>query len=321
MASLQAAAGGFADDPTTIIIAAQHAVDRPATAAAVDKLDRLLRADSDVASVSAAVPASNGRFLRINVVSRLDPASQQAQAFGSDLREDLIPAAHFPLSDLVLAGGGAAYAVDFVSRTLGSFPWLILAVVGLTYLLLVRAFRSLFLPLKAIVLNLLTVSAASGLMIAAFQWGWGSWAGLVHVHEIESWIPVFMFTLLFGLSMDYEVFLVSRMREAWDVYEDEPRRRRSRHREHRPHHQRGRADHGRDVQRADVRLDPDDAATRLRARDRDHDRHHARAGTAAPLDDGVGRPLELVPPALGGSQPPAAPVSVSRDQTRARLRH
>ena len=217
MAQVQAASGGYSDDPTTIIVAAEHTVDRPATAAAVGKLDRLLRADSQVASVSAAVPAADGRYLRINVVSRLDPSSPQGQAFGSDLRKDLIPAAHFPLSDLVIAGGGAAYAADFVSRTLGSFPWLILAVIGLTYLLLVRAFRSLLLPLKAIVLNMLTVSAASGLMIATFQWGWGSWAGLIHVPEIESWIPVFMFTLLFGLSMDYEVFLVSRMREAWDA--------------------------------------------------------------------------------------------------------
>jgi RND superfamily putative drug exporter len=116
----------------------------------------------------------------------------------------------------VLAGGGAAYAADFISRTLGSFPYLILGVLALTYLLLVRAFRSLLLPLKAIVLNLFTVSAATGLMIAVFQWGWGSGIGLVRVPQIEGWIPVFMFTLLFGLSMDYEVFLVSSMREAWD---------------------------------------------------------------------------------------------------------
>ena len=87
---------------------------------------------------------------------------------------------------------------------------------ALTYLLLVRAFRSLLLPLKALVMNLLTVAAASGLMIAVFQWGWGTWAGFLKVPQIEGWIPVFMFTLLFGLSMDYEVFLITRMREAWD---------------------------------------------------------------------------------------------------------
>ena len=132
------------------------------------------------------------------------------------MRARLIPAAHFPASVNVIAGGGAASATDFVSRTLGSFPWLILGVLGLTYLLLVRAFRSLLLPLKALVMNLLTVAAASGLMIAVFQWGWGTWAGFLKVPQIEGWIPVFMFTLLFGLSMDYEVFLITRMREAWD---------------------------------------------------------------------------------------------------------
>ena len=128
----------------------------------------------------------------------------------------MIPAAHFPASVHVFAGGGAASAADFVSRTLGSFPWLILGVLALTYLLLVRAFRSLLLPLKAIAMNMLTVAAASGLMIVVFQWGWGSWAGFLKVPQIEGWIPVFMFTLLFGLSMDYEVFLITRMREAWD---------------------------------------------------------------------------------------------------------
>ena len=217
MAQLQAASDGYSNDPTTILVGTNRTVDRSATDAAIGRLDRLLRADPQVAGVSAPVPSADSRYLRIDVVSRHDPASPQGQRFGSQLRAQLIPAARFPARDVVLAGGGAAYADDFVSRTLTSFPWLILGVVGLTYLLLVRAFRSLLLPLKAIVLNMLTVSAASGLMIACFQWGWGSWAGLIRVTQIESWIPVFMFTLLFGLSMDYEVFLVSRMREAWDA--------------------------------------------------------------------------------------------------------
>ena len=175
---------------------------------------------------------------------------------------------------------------------------------ALTYLLLVRAFRSLLLPLKAIVLNLFTVSAASGLMIAVFQWGWGSRFGLVRVPEIEGWIPVFMFTLLFGLSMDYEVFLVTRMREAWD---------KTRSNAGAVAHglaNTGRIvtaaglDHGRDVQRPDHRLDPDDAAARLRARRRDHDRHHARPRPAPAVDDGARRPLELVP--AGVDRPSAA---------------
>jgi putative drug exporter of the RND superfamily len=87
-----------------------------------------------------------------------------------------------------------------------------------TYLVLVRAFRSLLLPLKAVLLNLLTVAATYGVLVVIFQEGVG--AGALGVHrsaEIEGWIPVFLFAALFGLSMDYEVFLVSRMREEWDA--------------------------------------------------------------------------------------------------------
>ena len=203
-------------DPTTVIVDSHHEHGVAPVAAAVHRLVRLLRSDREVVTVSPALAAGNGRYLRIDIVGRHDPASPQAQAFAGRLRTELIPASGFPRSVQVIAGGGGASAADFVSRTLGSFPWLILGVLALTYLLLVRAFRSLLLPLKAIVLNMLTVAAASGLMIAVFQWGWGSWAGFPQVSQIEGWIPVFMFTLLFGLSMDYEVFLVTRMREAWD---------------------------------------------------------------------------------------------------------
>ncbi len=210
--ALQNAGSSFSSDPTTILVH-QPTAGPGRTTVALAMLERLLRRNPAVASVSSS--RSNG-YDRLEVTGRSDPASPQAQTFADELRHTLIPSAHFPRSALVLAGGGAAYAADFVSRTLGSFPWLILGVLGLTYLVLVRAFRSLFLPLKAIALNLLTVAAASGLMIAVFEWGWGSWAGLLPVGQIEGWIPVFMFTLLFGLSMDYEVFLVSRMREAWD---------------------------------------------------------------------------------------------------------
>ena len=92
-----------------------------------------------------------------------------------------------------------------------------LAVLLLTYLLLLRAFRSLVLPLKAIVLNLLSIGAAYGLLVAFFKLGFGEPLGMTQFDQIEGWIPVFLFAMLFGLSMDYEVFLVSRMREEWDA--------------------------------------------------------------------------------------------------------
>jgi RND superfamily putative drug exporter len=213
---LQGGRGADSLDPTTIVVDSHRPGGAAAGRHALAELRLLLRSDPEVASVTRPSTDPAHRYLRIDVVGRDDPASERAQAFAGRLRETLIPAAGFPRSVRVIAGGGAAYSADFVSRTLGSFPWLVLGVLGLTYLLLVRAFRSLLLPLKAIALNLLTVGAASGLMIAVFQWGWGRWAGLLPVSQIEGWIPVFMFTLLFGLSMDYEVFLVTRMREAWD---------------------------------------------------------------------------------------------------------
>jgi RND superfamily putative drug exporter len=86
-----------------------------------------------------------------------------------------------------------------------------------SYILLVRAFRSLLLPLKAVFLNVLSVSAAYGILVMVFQFGWGEWAGLQTTDQIEAWIPIFLFAMLFGLSMDYEVFLVTRMRELYDA--------------------------------------------------------------------------------------------------------
>jgi RND superfamily putative drug exporter len=90
-------------------------------------------------------------------------------------------------------------------------------VLALTFVLLLRAFRSLILPLKAIVLNLLSIGAAYGFLVLFFKWGAGDAIGLQSYDQIEGWIPVFLFAMLFGLSMDYEVFLVSRMREEWDA--------------------------------------------------------------------------------------------------------
>ena len=114
--------------------------------------------------------------------------------------------------------------MDFLHQSYASFPWLVLAVLVLTYLLLLRAFRSVVLPLKAVLLNLLSVGAAYGMLVVVFRWGVGdSVAGLYTFPQIEGWIPIFLFAMLFGLSMDYEVFLVTRMRETWDEEHDNVR--------------------------------------------------------------------------------------------------
>ena len=116
--------------------------------------------------------------------------------------------------------GAPAFGVDFIDKAYGAFPWLVLAVLVISYLILLRAFRSVVLPAKAVVRNLLSVGATYGVLVLAFQHGWGEPFGLQQSDQIDGWIPIFLFAMLFGLSMDYEVFLLSRVREEWDRSHD-----------------------------------------------------------------------------------------------------
>jgi RND superfamily putative drug exporter len=187
----------------------------------IERLMSQLRGDAEVSDVVAGQSAdSTGRYLHIQAIGKHDYGMPESQSFVRRLRDVIVPASSFPPGVEVLAGGGPAGGVDFLDMTYGAFPWLILAVLLLTYVLLVRAFRSLLLPLKAIIMNLLSIGAAYGLLVLAFKVGWGEPFGLQQFDQIEGWIPVFLFTMLFGLSMDYEVFLVSRMREEWDERKD-----------------------------------------------------------------------------------------------------
>jgi putative drug exporter of the RND superfamily len=166
----------------------------------------------------------SARYAQIVVAGKHEYGEEPAQSFVHRLRDDIIPAAHWPAGVRVLAGGGPPQGVDFIDRSYAVFPWLVLAVLVLTYLLLLRAFRSIVLPLKAVLLNLLSVGASYGALVVVFKWGLGKhlW-GLYQFPQVEAWIPIFLFAMLFGLSMDYEVFLVTRMREAWDETRDNAR--------------------------------------------------------------------------------------------------
>jgi RND superfamily putative drug exporter len=163
----------------------------------------------------------SGRYEQIVVAGHHEYGTEPAQSFVTRLRNDLIPAARFPGGTRVLAGGGPPQGVDFLHRAYEYFPWLVIAVLLLTYLLLMRAFRSVLLPLKAVILNLLSVAASYGMLVVMFKWGFGKDVfGLYQFGQVEGWIPIFLFAMLFGLSMDYEVFLVTRMREEWDHRQD-----------------------------------------------------------------------------------------------------
>ena len=208
--------------PTTIVVdtGKSGGVRSPGVQEAVQRLVAGLRADREVASVAVGNGSRfvdrTSRYLRLDVVGKSEYGSPPALDFVHRLRDDIVPAAGFPLSANVYAGGGPPSGVDFLAKTYGAFPWLVLAVLVLTYILLLRAFRSVVLPLKAIVLNLLSIGASYGLLVIFFKWGAADSIGLISFDQIEGWIPVFVFAMVFGLSMDYEVFLVSRMREEWD---------------------------------------------------------------------------------------------------------
>ena len=136
------------------------------------------------------------------------------------IRDRYIPEAGFGTARVYLTGA-PAFGVDFLSKAYGALPWLVLAVLVLSYLLLLRAFRSIVLPVKAVLMNLLSVAASYGVLVLFFQHGVGhDLLGLKPSPQIEGWIPIFLFAVLFGLSMDYEVFLLSRMREEWDKTHD-----------------------------------------------------------------------------------------------------
>jgi RND superfamily putative drug exporter len=142
----------------------------------------------------------------------LNPSTSKARHVVDDVRStahDAAPGVH--------VGGPMAQNQDFIDAVYGAFPLLIALIAVVTFLLLARAFRSLLLPLKAVVLNIISVAAAWGVMTLVWQKGHGSqiW-GIAPTGSISAWIPLIVFAFLFGLSMDYEVFILSRMREEYD---------------------------------------------------------------------------------------------------------
>jgi uncharacterized membrane protein YdfJ with MMPL/SSD domain len=206
----------------------------PAVRAAEARLVAALRRDREVVDQTVVAPVlgpaararqanlldKTGRIVQIRAAGRTDAGTQAAIDLVDRIRSRHVPAARFPAGSDVLLTGAPAFGVDFVDKAYGAFPWLVLAVLVVSYLLLTRAFRSVVLPAKAVIMNLLSVSAAYGVLVLAFQHGWGEPFGLERSAQIDGWIPIFLFAVLFGLSMDYEVFLLSRMREEWDRRHD-----------------------------------------------------------------------------------------------------
>jgi RND superfamily putative drug exporter len=169
----------------------------------------------------AAAPAEWRRDDKalVEAFPNVDSASDASSKTISRLQHDVLPAIANDTSGtrLTLAGVSPEDR-DFVHAVYGKFPYVLAFVILLTFVLLMRAFRSILLPLKAVVLNLISLGAAYGIIVFIFQWGHGSDAiwGVPGTNAIISWIPLMIFAFLYGLSMDYEVFMITRMREEYD---------------------------------------------------------------------------------------------------------
>jgi RND superfamily putative drug exporter len=183
--------------------------------APVEQLRGAINATADVAAVAPAKLNPTGEVATISVYPRSSPQAYATTQLVERLRAKVIPPLAKSTGMTVYVGGVTAGAVDFATTLGHKLPLFIGVVVLLSALLLLVVFRSLVIPLQAAVMNLLSIGASLGVIVAIFQWGWlGSLMG-VQKGPIESFIPVMLFAIVFGLSMDYEVFLVSRIHERW----------------------------------------------------------------------------------------------------------
>ncbi|MFH8222828.1 MMPL family transporter [Streptomyces sp. NPDC018057] len=204
--------GPGVNGPLTLVTRVDGAADR----LALDNLGTTLRATDGVAAVTPVTYNTGGTTATLNVVPDSAPQSQRTSDLVDRLREKVLPRAETGTSLDVHVGGVTAGYDDFAGVIVGRLPLFVGVVVGLGCVLLLLAFRSVGIPLKAAVMNVAAVAASFGVVVTIFQWGWGSeFLGLGRAGPIEPFLPVIMVSVLFGLSMDYQVFLVSRMYEEW----------------------------------------------------------------------------------------------------------
>ncbi len=190
---------------------------------AVERLRSAIASTPGVVSVAPATLNPTGEVATLTVYPSFSPQAYATTQLVSRLREYVIPPVAARTGMTVYVGGVTAGGVDFAAVLTDKLPLFIGVVVALSALLLMIVFRSLVIPLQAAVMNLLGISASLGVIVAIFQWGW--LGGLLGIHQapIDSFIPVLLFAIVFGLSMDYEVFLISRMHERWTHTRDHPR--------------------------------------------------------------------------------------------------
>jgi RND superfamily putative drug exporter len=185
-----------------------------------ESLDELLARLPDVPGVAAVSPAlasEDGGAAVIQVIPTTSPQSDRTEDLIHRLRDDVIPSATQGSDATVLVGGFTAAGVDISEYLAERLPLFVGGVLLLSFLLLLIVFRSVLVPVKAVIMNLLSIAAAYGVVVAVFQWGWFAGPlGIQSTGPIEPFVPMMLFAIVFGLSMDYEVFLLSRIREEYD---------------------------------------------------------------------------------------------------------
>jgi RND superfamily putative drug exporter len=191
--------------------------DQPATKAAIDELTKRLLAIEGLSEPVETRTSQDGTVALISFVMAGTQNDQANREIVSEVRGDVVPAVFGALPDVgAYVTGDAAFTLDVVGFYEAGMPQVFLFVLGLSFLLLLVAFHSIVIPIKAIILNLLSTGAAYGLMVLVFQDGHGASIIDAKPGVIEAFIPVFIFTILFGLSMDYHVFILTRIKEARD---------------------------------------------------------------------------------------------------------
>lgn len=212
--------------PTEIVITASD-VNAPAVKSGLDKLQTAMAADTKGAdgkprfSSPQVTVGPNNDVALLSVAVAGDPSSEESLGAIKDLRSSMAPAAFDGSGATVYVGGLSAGNQDFFELVDKYEPIVFGFVLALSFVLLTMVFRSIVVPLKAVIMNLLSVGATYGLLVLVFQEGVG--ADLLHFQQspiIQAWIPLFLFSILFGLSMDYHVFLLSRIRERYDHTHD-----------------------------------------------------------------------------------------------------
>jgi len=204
-----------------LVVAAQ--LSKAGDKAAQAQIGAALRTTPDVAAVAAPRVAPNGQTLVYTVYPRSAPQDQATTDMVENLRDNRLPPVERATGATVLVGGANGAQIDVTHALSSKLPLFIGVVVLLSALLLFIVFRSVVIPLQAAAMNLLSIGASLGVVVAIFQWGW--LADLVGIQKgpIDSFIPVMVFAIVFGLSMDYEVFLVSRIHEVWTKRRDASR--------------------------------------------------------------------------------------------------